>query len=789
MVINHPVYYPLYDDKEHFIILVTGGRGCENPNQEVIMSDLSIRRLKDVKVGDLMLGDDFQPRRVLDKVGGRSEMFRVHQNNAEDYFVNADHILTLKKGISAKTAVGHPLVGGGHSMMRGRYPDYASVIDMPIGEFVGKSEKFKNNFFGFKSTSIPYPEAAVEIEPYMLGLWLGDGTTVFPNITNGDEEVVDFVKDYCSRHGQFFHSQWQSGAYHIRIVGDGRIGNNDFLNRLKAYGLIGNKHIPQSYISNSETVRLSLLAGLIDTDGNLARNAYEIIQKSERLARQIKYIADTLGFRTSLQEKRVSLSGKDYGIYYRIYIGGDIWRIPCKVKRKIVDAERVHKNKDWRISKLTITSEGIGDWCGVILDGNHRYLHADGTVTHNSGKSFGVATFIERLTFELGKASHLGPAVRRSIVHNVLYSRYTMVSANISVIPEFLEKVEADGTAPFFSSTKSDIVNRMTGSKIMFRGIKTSSGNQTAKLKSIHGITTFVCDEAEEWTSEREFETIAFSIRQPGIQNRVIIIMNPTDSNHFIYEKYIRDTHRTEYFDGVPVQISTHPQVLHIHTTYLDNLQNLSAEFIRSAQEMKASNPERYAHVFMGQWADVAEGAIFKHWGVVAEFPSEAHKVALGLDFGFSHDPSACVRCGIVGNDLYLDEVFYKTGMGIKELTASLRREDLFVYADSADPRLIDEISHGGVIIYPVAKPAGSVIAGIEKMRDFDNIFVTRRSLNLQQELRNYVWARDKNGNYINYPEDHDNHACDAVRYYINGHILGQVLTPRNVSKAQTMIF
>lgn len=405
-----------------------------------------------------------------------------------------------------------------------------------------------------------------------------------------------------------------------------------------------------------------------------------------------------------------------------------------------------------------------------------------------SGKSYGVATFIERLTFEL-KRRGISEKVSDRIVHKILYTRYTMVSANISVIPEFAEKVEADGTQKYFRSTKTDIVNRLTKSRIMFRGIKTSSGNQTAKLKSIHGITTFVCDEAEEWTSDTEFETIAFSIRQSGIQNRIIIIMNPTDSNHFIYQKYIRDTHRIEYFDGVPVQISTHPNVLHIHTTYLDNIDNLSESFIKSAEEMKRNNPERYAHIFMGRWADVAEGAVFKKIGIVSEFPTRCRKVACGLDFGYTNDVSACVRAGIIDNDLYLDEVFYRTGMLASELIKELKATDLFVYADSADPRLIDEISNGGVIIYPVAKPAGSIIAGIEKMKTFDNIFVTKRSVNLQSEFRNYVWAKDKDGHYINMPEDHDNHAIDAARYYVNGCLLGKLLAPRNVRKSDIGIF
>lgn len=391
-----------------------------------------------------------------------------------------------------------------------------------------------------------------------------------------------------------------------------------------------------------------------------------------------------------------------------------------------------------------------------------------------SGKSYATSTFIERLTFEMQKIEEEGEI--KKLVHNILYTRYTMTSASISVIPEFLEKVEADGASRYFSTTKTDVANTLTGARIMFRGIKTSSGNQTAKLKSIHGITTFVCDEAEEFTDETDFETIMFSIRQKGIQNRIIIIMNPTDSNHFIYQKYIKDTHKIVEYDGVPVQISTHPNVLHIHTSYLDNKANLSEQFLREAALIKENDPEKYAHIFMGQWADVAEGAIFKKWGIVKEFPQECKKVARGLDFGYTHDPSACVKVGILNNDLYIDEQFYRTGMLTSELIQELKKDPSHVYSESADPRLIDEIANAGIVIYPVDKSGQSIIAGIEAIKDFDHIFVTERSYNVQDELRNYTWDKDKDGHYINVPIDKFNHAMDAMRYYYLGKILGKLI-------------
>lgn len=390
-----------------------------------------------------------------------------------------------------------------------------------------------------------------------------------------------------------------------------------------------------------------------------------------------------------------------------------------------------------------------------------------------SGKSFNASTFIERLTFEMTPSE--------KIVHQILYTRYTMVSASISIIPEMMEKIDLDGTTKYFKTTKTDIVNRMTGSRIMFRGIKTSSGNQTAKLKSIQGITTFVCDEAEEWTSEEEFDKIMLSIRKKGIQNRIIIIMNPCDSNHFIYKKYIEHTYRLEEIDGVQVQISTHPNVLHIHTTYFDNIENLSPEFLNEVKEMKEKNPEKYAHVVIGRWADVAEGAVFKKWGIVDEFPMWCKKVAIATDWGFTNDPSTGIRCGIIDNRLYVDELFYETGMLTNEIAKKLKPWNLKVYGDSADPRLIQEIRNRGVNIYPVDKYPGSVVAGIDKIKEYE-LFVTKRSYHIMEELRNYVWDKDKNGHYINEPIDAWNHCVDPIRYYILGHILGRILVPKDVS-------
>ena len=376
-----------------------------------------------------------------------------------------------------------------------------------------------------------------------------------------------------------------------------------------------------------------------------------------------------------------------------------------------------------------------------------------------SGKSFEVARFLERLTFEKGR--------------KILFTRYTLVSASKSIIPEVEDKIERDGTQEYFKVTKDRIINKYTGSELMFMGILASSGNQTAKLKSIQGVSVFVCDEAEEWRSEEDYDKMVLSIRTKGVQNMVIVVMNPASTSHFVYQKYIKDTHRIEVIDGVPVQISTHPNVLHIHTTYLDNLEYLSREFVSEIEDIKANNPEKYQRIVIGKWSEMNEGAIFKKYSVVDSMPHFVQRCGLGLDFGYTNDPTAGIFCGVYGNTLYLDEICYNTHMGSGDIIKALRQYSSFdITADSADPRLIDELRSGGLRVSPVVKGAGSVIAGINKMLEMD-ICITARSKNLQYELDNYCWAKDKDGQYTNEPIDANNHLIDATRYYILRNILG----------------
>ena len=160
-----------------------------------------------------------------------------------------------------------------------------------------------------------------------------------------------------------------------------------------------------------------------------------------------------------------------------------------------------------------------------LLGSESRYFVVTGG--RGSGKSFSLNSFLLGLTYETG--------------HVILFTRYTLTSASVSIIPEFINKIDTANLSNDFYITKDEIINRITGSKIFFKGIKTSSGTQTASLKSLAGVTTWVLDEAEELTDEKTFDDIDFSIRTKGIQNRVILVLNPSTKEHFIYRKFFED--------------------------------------------------------------------------------------------------------------------------------------------------------------------------------------------------------------------------------------------------------
>ena len=343
--------------------------------------------------------------------------------------------------------------------------------------------------------------------------------------------------------------------------------------------------------------------------------------------------------------------------------------------------------------------------------------------------------------------------------HVILFTRFTLVSAHISIIPEFVEKIEMAGLESDFYITKDEIINTRTNSKILFKGIKTSSGTQTANLKSLSGVTTFVLDEAEELVDEDVFDKIDFSIRNSQKQNRVILILNPTTKEHFIYRRFFEEN---GVKDG---QSLTKGDTTYIHTTYLDNIENLSQSFLTQVEHIKTRRPEKYKHTILGGWLDKAEGVIFTNWKI-GQFREIGTNV-YGQDYGFSADPTTLVKTNIdkANKIIYVKLLFYKqalTTSQIARLNSEFADKDLIV-GDNSEPRLISELNALGNNVVATIKGADSVIYGISLLQDYD-LVISEDSIDLIKELNNYSWLEKKSKT----PIDKHNHAIDALRYAVS---------------------
>ena len=368
-------------------IVVIGKPGCFTKGTGILMYDGTIKNVENVNVGDKIMGDDSTVRNVMETCHNYDEMFEIIPNKGEKYTVNKQHKLVLKSS-------------GFNRYKKGE------IIEITVENYLKESLTFKNRMKIFR-TAVDFPTQKVNIDPYLLGVWLGDGTSATSEFTNTDEEILTFLQQYSDDNDMVFAKKSKSSKCEYRISSnEGTKGKNELINSLRDYNLLKNKHIPQVYKSNSREVRLQLLAGLLDTDGFYDNTGmgYDFIQKNETLFNDVLFIARSLGFSANKKEVRKSClykNQKSEGTYFRCFISGKtIDEIPCKIKRKIPGKRTC--TKDNLVSGFKLDSKGDGEYWGFTLDGNHRFLLGSCDVVRNTGKT----TLISSLLYE---KSHIFP--------------------------------------------------------------------------------------------------------------------------------------------------------------------------------------------------------------------------------------------------------------------------------------------------------------------------------------------------------------------------------------------
>lgn len=355
------------------ILEVPCGRGkCLSLNTPILMYDGTIKMVQDVKVGDVIMGDDSCPRNVLTLARGREMMYKVIPTKGDPYVVNESHILSLK-----------------YSSAVNKHTPKGTVIDIPLLDYLDLPKSYHGRggvLVGYR-VPIKFNYVKIELDPYLLGYWLGDGHSNGTGITTQEASVLKYLTGDCfqNKHSSLY-LQYTGSQYDYRINSLTKDHKNFMMDFLRKNNLVNNKHIPHNYKCNDRTVQLELLAGLIDSDGYYHDNCYEIIQKNETLLDDILFVARSLGFaayKTACKKSCMYKGEKREGTYYKASISGQgLEDIPVKCARKKAHVRK--QIKDALNTRIKIEKLDVDDYYGFEIDGNRRFVLGDFTVTHNT---------------------------------------------------------------------------------------------------------------------------------------------------------------------------------------------------------------------------------------------------------------------------------------------------------------------------------------------------------------------------------------------------------------------
>ena len=341
----------------------TGSGKCHPFGTEVLMFDGSLKRVEDIDVGDLLMGPDSRSREVLKSGSGFGDLYTIiPKRYGRDFGCNLDHVLTLVRTNDKSGASGR-------------------VVDISLRDYFEKSNYFKHTHKLVRPHRIDF-DAPKEfsVDPYLLGVILGDGTIAngLVSVTTNDSEIVDALKELSPTKVVPYSYENRCPSYGLTLgMTGGKL--NPLTNEFRCMGLMGanshTKFIPESYKTGSYKQRLSLLAGLIDTDGSLQGGYFDYCSVSKQLAKDFAFVARSCGFGASESYRKKTAA-------YRVSVCGHVDKIPTRIPRK--QASKRVINKNILRTGFTVEKSGKGSWYGFELSGDGRYMLSDFTITHNT---------------------------------------------------------------------------------------------------------------------------------------------------------------------------------------------------------------------------------------------------------------------------------------------------------------------------------------------------------------------------------------------------------------------
>jgi len=700
------------------------------------MADLTLKAVEDIIVGDTLMGIDGKPRKVLSLYRGQDNLYKIKQARGIDYIVSSNHILSLKENWREirKSVRIDPLEGKGRQKRQYVRNDHTyEVCNVPLQEYLAKSLKWKRRHKGWKLSGVELPYHKVAVEPYFVGLWLGDGTCGNTNVTNSDREIIDYLKWFSARNDLVYH-RIRNDKYGHTLVRATRSGKNPLRKALQDYEIFEDKHIPKEYLNNSRQVRLELLAGLIDSDGyKTRRNTLAITQTRKALAEDILLLVRSLGFYATFRTYIAKMKRADGSIYetdsHKIeFVGDNIGDIPIKLERKRVGNKPLPRRY---VSSIEVEPVGYGDYFGFELSGDHLFLLEDFTVTHNTFSAMQFLKFLlenwkeEPLIATVSSESM--PHLKRGCIRDFLdIMGDSLIEGNWN---------RSDFTYTFPKGCKLEFVSDDHPEKF------------TGGRRDIHF-----------WNELNNIHRLSYM--EGDVRTRMFTIADWNPYGEFwFHDDKLADEEGNVYIHGL---------------TYHDTPQVVSQKTIDTIEGYKDKDPNYYRVHALGLLGNL-EGLVYPLFEQVDELPEGDY--FYGLDFGFASDPTVFTKHVIIGDKLYSQEMFTNYNALTNDQIA--REIDLChvsrsspIYPDPDEPKSAQELRNMGWNVIDAVKGKGSVEYGIKKVNEYYQHW-TKDSLNAIKAQRNFRYIEDKDhpGRFTNKTTHQWSHWLDSRRYPVASYV------------------
>lgn len=596
----------------------------------------------------------------------------------------------------------------------------------------------ENNFSIPLAKPLELKETSLSIEPYFLGLWLGDGSSDNCGITTIDKEVIDYLDKYADRLNCKLRIGGTGSAKTYFITGSRKQSdrNSSLQSKLRLLGVLNNKHIPEEFYLSSFEQRTELLKGLMDSDGYAGNNSNEYTTISKTLAQDVNKLLSSLSIKSTVKEYNSLFYGRIIGKKYRIHFNTDyeVFRL----KRKL---EKQHKiNRPWSKRRYITNVIGVGSvpvQCLMVNSESHLFLAGYSLIpTHNT--TLAVLEMVGKAVYNNDiQIAYIAPTFdqARDIAWQELIKIVNQIAININESRLEVTLRTTKGGKSKISLRGWEAVERLRGKKFDFLVI-------------------------DEIASMRNWDTNWEEVLRPTLtdtRGHALFISTPKGFNHF-YTLFNKEKEDKDYKS--------------FHYTSYDNPFLPVDELDKAKTEM---TEDRFAQEYLADFRKM-EGLVYKEFNRDIHLYSEEEVKIVpiekfsGIDFGYVNPCAVLTIIKDYDNKFWVDDEFYKVKKSEEEIAEYVSSQSFSkVYPDPEAPSAIEALRKKGVGVREVIKNRDSIKNGIDKIRELfktNRLKINRRCVNLILELETYSYPDKKDlRNPDENPIKENDHALDALRY------------------------